>query len=55
MDVVVRREEDGCGEEEGGGGMWWGGVFQFLGILLGLAATGLCIDQDIFAYKWLLL
>ena len=32
--------------------MWWEGVFQFLVILLALAATGLCIDQDILACKW---
>ena len=29
------------------------GYFSFFVILLGLAATGLWIDQDIFAFKWL--
>ena len=28
-------------------------IYNTSGILLGLAATGLCINQDIFAYKWL--
>ena len=40
-------------EEAGEGGMGWEGVFKFLVILLALAATGLCIDLDIFDYKWL--